>query len=229
MARAGHLVPAVLLARVHALVAAVRLAIADPPYPPQFSERFDTADGRPRLTKRSRARRWYGDGTRPSDERPADFHPDAGEWDNPARHRRLLEELVDTYDGWAIATTSDGVEHYRPLPVSARLLVWVKPTAMPTSHRIASSWEAVIVCPPPGRRGRVPNGLGGYHPQVPDVLTCVAPQGFPGAKPARWTRWVLDALGYDPDVDEFVDLFPGSGAVATAAAQGALAIYDTTT
>lgn len=46
--------------------------------------------------------------------------------------------------------------------------------------------------------------------------------GFPGAKPAAWTRWVLDALGYDPETDELVDLFPGSGSITAAATQGVL-------
>lgn len=200
----------------------MRLAIADPPYPPSFNERFDLAGGGARLVSRSRARRWYGDGTRPSDERAADFHPAAGEWDDPARHRRLLEELVAEFDGWAIATTPDGLDHYRPLPVSARVMAWVKPTAMPTSHRIASRWEAVIVQAPPDRRARQRDDSGTFW-QVPDVLIAPAPAlGFAGAKPPRWTRWVLDALGYDPDTDELVDMFPGSGSVAAAAAQGVL-------
>lgn len=207
----------------------MKLAIADPPYPPSLSERYDLAGGRPRVVSRSRARRWYGDGTRPTDERPADFHPDAGEWDDPARHRALLEQLMAEYDGWVIATTADGLEAYRPLPIGHRLLVWVKPTAMPTSHRIASKWEPVIVYPPPDRRARVPSpadaalGGPGYMPQVPDVLTSTVQKvGFPGAKPPAWTRWVLDALGYDADEDELTDVFPGSGSVAAAAAQGVL-------
>jgi hypothetical protein len=45
--------------------------------------------------------------------------------------------------------------------------------------------------------------------------------GFVGAKPPAWTRWVLDALGYDPERDEVVDLFNGSGAVAGALAEAA--------
>lgn len=196
----------------------MRLAIADPPYPPRRTERFDRASGKPRVVVRSRARRWYGDGTRPSDERPADFHPDAGEWDAPARHRQLLEQLMDEFDGWAIATTLDGLDCYRPLPISARTMIWHKPTAMPTSGRIASSCEAVIVHAPANRRARTSGPLG----QVPDLLSCTAPHGFAGAKPARWTRWVLDALGYDPTTDTVDDLFPGSGSVAAAAAQGVL-------
>lgn len=195
----------------------MRLAIADPPYPPLFAERRDRPDGPIRVTMRSRATRYYGDGSRPSNEQPADWHPDAAEWDDPARHRRLLEELMAEYDGWAIATTSDGVEHYRPLPIPCRTMAWVRPTAPPGNHRLARKWEAVIVYTPEGRRGA--NRVGEFS----DVLIANAPGiGFPGAKPPEWTRWVLDALGYDPDVDELVDLFPGSGAVATAAAQGVL-------
>lgn len=192
----------------------MRLAIADPPYPPRFAERRDRPDGPLRVTVRSRARRYYGEGSRPVDEVPADHHPDAGAWDDPARHRLLLEELHAGYDGWAIATTPDGLEHYRPLPLPARVLAWVKPTAPAGSHRLRSTWEAVIVCPPESRRA----GRG----QIPDVLVCSAPRiGFPGAKPPQWTRWVLDALGH-VDGDVVVDLFPGSGSVTDALSQPCL-------
>ena len=116
--------------------------------------------GRSRITIRSRSRRWYGDAIK-GGHRPADFHPAAAEWDAPARHRQLLEDLVRDYDGWAIATTPDGLGAYGPLPVG-----------------------------------------------------CEVPNGFAGSKPAAWTLWVLDALGYDPHADTVDDLFPGSGAVS---------------
>lgn len=194
----------------------MRLAIADPPYPPQISERYDTADGAPRITVRSRARRWYGDSADRGGVAAADFHPDAGDWDDPARHRALLEQLVDEYDGWAIATTPDGIQHYGPLPVPARIMVWHKPRSMPTGRRIASTWEPVIVLPPRDRRARTGSGY------VPDLLSCAPPgAGFAGAKPGQWTRWVLDALGY-VDGDTVDDLFPGSGAVSNEIAQGVL-------
>jgi hypothetical protein len=191
----------------------VRLAIADPPYPPLFAERHDTADGLPRLTARSRALRWYGDGTRGhSDPAPADLHPDSGIWDDLTEHRRLLLRLVDEFDGWAIATTPDGLQAYLPLPVSARIMAWHRPNAMPGGGRIASYWEPVIVFTPVGRRARHDGE------RVKDVLTAgTTGSGFAGSKPPQWTRWVLDALGYDPQTDEVVDLFPGSGAVAAAA------------
>lgn len=192
----------------------MRLAIADPPYPPQRTERHDLADGGARLTSRSRARRYYGDG--PIDQgngHRADFHPEAGIWDDPAEHRALLEFLLASFDGWAIATSPDGLDAYRPLPIPCRTLAWVKTNAMPTSHAIAGTWEAVIVYPPIGRRART---LG--ERQVPDVLLAGrGRQGFAGAKPPAWTRWVLAALGYDPASDELEDLFPGSGAVSAAA------------
>lgn len=197
----------------------MKLAIADPPYPPHFAERRDRPGGPIRITTRSRARRYYGDGTRPAGERPADHHPAAAEWDRPARHRLLLEQLLDEYDGWAIATTLDGLDCYRPLPIPARVMVWHKTTGQPSSGRIATTCEAVIVFSPEGRRARA----GELRlRQVPDLLQCAAPQGFAGAKPAAWTRWVLDALGHDPETDTVADLFPGSGAVAAAIAQGVL-------
>lgn len=196
----------------------MRLAIADPPYPPQRSLRYDTKDGTPRVVTRSRARRWYGDqgSTAARGIAPADFHPDAGEWDDPARHRQLLEDLDAEYDGWAIATTLDGLDCYRPLPVPARLMIWKKRRALPTSHRIATTCEAVIVSAPRARRA-----LRGM--QVPDLLEAPPPNvKFVGAKPVAWVLWVLEALGYDPDADQVDDLFPGSNVVAGVLAQPAL-------
>ncbi|MEJ6490724.1 hypothetical protein PQI23_13440 [Leucobacter sp. USCH14] len=196
----------------------MKLAIADPPYPPIFGERFDTAGGEGRLTVRSRARRWYGDGTRAkTDSAPADFHPDAGRWDDISEHRRLMEQLLDEYDGWAIATTPDGLGAYHPLPVSAHVAAWVRPNGMPGGGRLVSRWEPVIVFVPDARRNR-------EQLRIPDVLTAAAPRrGFAGAKPPEWTRWVLAMLGYAPGADTVTDVFPGSGAVS-AAADGLLPI-----
>jgi hypothetical protein len=195
----------------------MKLAIADPPYPPLFRERFDLAGGESRVTVRSRARRWYGDGTRSSTDSPrADFHEDAGRWDDIDAHRQLLLHLVENFDGWAIATTPDGLGAYHPLPVNAQIMAWHKPNAMPGGGRLIERWEPVIVFVPEERRTRAGARVG-------NVLTAAAPsarggrQSFVGSKPAAWTRWVLDALGYDPAVDELHDLFPGSGAVLAAA------------
>ncbi len=178
----------------------MRLAIADPPYPPLIG-----SGGR-----KNRASRWYGTGQRSRKDRPADQHPEADAWDDPARHRLLLEQLVNEYDGWAIATSPDGIAAYGPLPVGTRIMAWVKTNAIPGAHRLRSCWEPVILYPPVGRRSsRTEAG------QMPDVLTAAAPRrGFPGAKPPEWTAWVLEAMSWDPRTDQVDDLFPGSGAVS---------------
>lgn len=181
----------------------MRLAIADPPYPA-----FKGSGG-----VKNRASRWYGTGQRSTTDRASDWHPDAHLWDQDETHRALLERLLSEYDGWAIATSPDGLRAYGSLPSAARLMAWVKPNGQPGAHRLRSCWEPVIVFPPEGRRSNR-----GGRGQVPDVLTCPAPRvGFNGAKPVEWTRWVLDALCFDPTTDVLEDLFPGSGLVAAAA------------
>lgn len=180
----------------------MKLAIADPPYPP-----FVGSGGR-----KNRASRWYGDRPRSLADRAADFHIAADEWDDPVRHRRLLDDLLDVYDGFAIATSADGVRAYGELPPAARVMVWIRPNAQPGAHRIRSLWEAVILYPPAGRRSNR-NGAG----SVADVLTCPVPRsGFRGAKPVEWTHWVLSAMSYDPIKDTVDDLFPGSFNVTNA-------------
>lgn len=178
----------------------MRLAIADPPYPP-----FIGSGGR-----KPRASRWYGDGQLSKIDRPADFHPDAALWDDPETHRALLERLVADYDGFAIATSPDGVAAYGPLPAATRIMAWVKPNSAPGSHRLLSRWEAVILFPPVGRRSN--RGMLGA---MSDVLIAAAPRvGFAGAKPEEWTRWVLDAMSFDPATDQVDDIFAGSGLVS---------------
>lgn len=201
----------------------MRLAIADPPYPPLFRERFDLAGGGSRVTMRSRSQRWYGEGTRSKTDAPrADIHPEAAKWDDLNAHRELLLHLVENFDGWAIATTPDGLGAYYPLPMNAQIMCWHRPNAMPGGGRLLERWEAVIVYIPEERRTRA-------GARVSNVLIENAPsarhgrRSFVGSKPAEWTRWVLDALGYDAGTDELVDLFPGSGAVR-AAADGMLAM-----
>lgn len=176
----------------------MRLAIADPPYPP-----FNGSGGR-----KTRASRWYGTKQRSKTDRPADVHPAAADWDDPASHRALLEQLME-FDGWAIATSPDGLAAYGPLPSACRIAAWVKPGAQPGAHRLLSYWEPIIIYPPKGRRSN--RGVGA----IPDVVTARYRGGFIGAKPEAWTHFVLDALTFT-EGDEVVDLFSGSGAVARA-------------
>lgn len=195
----------------------MRLAIADPPYPPNLlAASRDTGHG-PQL----RATKWYaGRKHAAKGNHSADNHPEAAKWNDPATHRRLAERLMSSFDGWAIACPPDAVAAgvYAPLPYGTRVMVWHRTNALPSRSLIGTRWEAVLVCPPAARVG-LPAG----RRQVHDVLSCSAPgAGFAGAKPQAWTRWVLDALGYDPETDTVDDLFPGSGAVGRAVAQGVL-------
>lgn len=201
----------------------MRLAIADPPYPPQISERHDTASGVPRIVMRSRARRYYGDGSQDQKRFKADHHDDAGVWDTPEAHRALLEQVDAEYDGWAIATSLDGIGWYGTLPPGTRTLIWRKLTSTRGGGRVALTMEAVLVRPHHTRRGAPRRGLPDGRKQVSDFLQCEPPAKarFAGAKPPAWTRWVLDALGHQ-DGDVVDDLFPGSGYVQTEITQGVL-------
>jgi hypothetical protein len=171
----------------------MRFAYADPPYP-------------------GLAKRHYGD------------HPDfEGEVDHGALIARLEDEFPD---GWALSTSEQALQEVLPLcppklpgvrgrrylaRSGVRILAWVKPMAPPLGRGPTHSWEPVIM------RG----GRGLSHP-VKDVLV-VSPEQFTwrrrpddhviGAKPPAFCRWLFACMGAGPG-DEFVDLFPGSGAVA---------------
>lgn len=179
----------------------MKLVIADPPYPP-----FVGSGG-----TKNRASRWYGTGQRSKKDRPSDHHPDATDWDNSETHRQLMRDLMRDSDGWAIATSPNGLEVYRPLPIECRVMIWCKPNAQPGSHRILNKWEPVIVFAPVGRRSNR-GGIGA----ISDVLIANAPRrGFIGSKPQEWTNWVLAALSHQ-EGDVAIDMFPGSGAITEA-------------
>lgn len=171
----------------------MRLAIADPPYPP-----FVGSGGRKR-----RASRWYGDAPA-----AADIHASAAEWDAPERHRQLL--LDPCHDPRRARQVAVGRDAIRSRGDSEAVIgrEQVKPNAQPGSHRLRSMWEAVIVYPPVGRRSNR-GGIGA----VSDVLVYSAPRGFIGAKPSRWVEWVCEALSYDQAVDTLDDLFPAQGRI----------------
>ncbi|MGC4174329.1 helix-turn-helix domain-containing protein [Demequina sp.] len=172
------------------------LIVADPPY-------------------LGRANRWYGDGRGHSDGRGrADDHPEAREWDRPEAHIALVDRLEAEADGWAIAATPASLPLYlEHAPAGVRVAVWLKENAIPSGSRIRPVWEPVLIRVP---QGRTAHGTG---VAVDDALSAgLTAGGFAGRKPAAWTHWVLAMLGFNPDVDELVDAFPGSGAVATAAA-----------
>jgi hypothetical protein len=181
----------------------MRLAIADPPY-------------------LGRGNRIYGNGCGNTQAGRADTHPNAREWDAPERHIQLLDEL-QAFDGWAVACSPNSIPLYLAhAPADARLLIWYRKNAQPHSHRIRSSYEGVLTLIPEGSRAHK-TGLARDDVLVaPTTSTGKAKGAFTGAKPPAWTRWILDVLGYDPDSDELIDMFPGSGAVTREIRQGVL-------
>jgi hypothetical protein len=191
----------------------MRLAIADPPYLGRAAVWY--AD---KMTK-SQLGKNHG-GTANIRARPADYHPLAHEWDNRDRHEELIHALIDNYDGWALAMAHDNLRDILPMvprlePV--RIGIWTKPQTMPGGARVLNVYEPVIVRIPEGRRA----STGAEIFPRDSVTVSRLNNGFPGAKPPQWTRWVLDMLGYE-DADEVDDLFGGSGAVANEIAQGVL-------
>ena len=135
--------------------------------------------------------------------------------DNPQTHIDLVKRLENEYDGWAIALTVHSLSTYLKVIETdsrngIRIMSWVKPIAIPSGSRIATSWEPVIVRVPKDRKGWKSGK------RIKDHLIANPRQnGFVGSKPDEWTQWVLDAMGYE-DNDTVDDLFVGSGAVSRA-------------
>ena len=188
----------------------MKLCIADPPY-------LGTAE----MFYGARAMGAMNVGGNINQTFKADRHPDAHQWDDPEKHREMVEMLCRDYDGWAIAMLPDSLRHYLQwVPKVTIVAVWHDPRVMPTGRHPRRRWEPVLVKRAEGRRRvvDVPTPVG-------DVLTCSHGSGsFAGQKPPQWTRWVLDMLGYDAEIDIVDDLFHGSGAVAAEVAQGVLDI-----
>jgi hypothetical protein len=73
----------------------------------------------------------------------------------------------------------------------------------------AYAWEPLLVYG--GRNpGRAQDTVRDWHKAHPTTGA-----GFIGRKPESFCRWLFGLLGLQPS-DEFVDLFPGSGAVTDA-------------
>jgi hypothetical protein len=137
-------------------------------------------------------------------------HGDDGRcWDHIGTHALLVERLSDEYpDGWALSLHEPSLRHILPLcPDDCRVSPWVKPFAsFKPGVNPAYAWEPVI-----WRGGRKRDRTA---PTVRDWVACniTLQRGFTGAKPEGFCLWLFDLLGATPD-DDFVDLFPGSGAV----------------
>lgn len=139
-------------------------------------------------------------------------HPESHVFDTIEGHRALIERLCSEFpDGWAMSLSAPTLKDILPLcPRDCRVGAWVKPFASFKPHvNPAYAWEPVIF-----RGGRKRDRT---HRTVRDWVSCsiTLRRGFFGAKPDGFCWWLFDLLGMEAD-DDFVDLFPGSGAVGRA-------------
>jgi len=125
-------------------------------------------------------------------------------------HRELIAHL-EAYDGWALSLSSPTLQEILAMcPNNVRVGAWVKPfCSFKPNVNPAYAWEPVIF-KPARARGR-------------DKLTArdwvttniTLKKGLSGVKPDAFSFWLFEILGAEP-TDEFIDMFPGSGAVSRA-------------
>lgn len=145
-------------------------------------------------------------------------HPDGLCWDKSSTHRKLIRRLWDEFgDGWAVSLSAPSLEEYAHIVRSVcdsdmvRFAAWVKPFAsFKPNVNPAFAWEPVVWFG--GRRPR-----GRNEPTVRDWVAApiTLKRGLTGVKPDAFCFWLFDLLGLT-EADDFVDLFPGSGAVSRA-------------
>jgi hypothetical protein len=139
--------------------------------------------------------------------------------------RELIAHLR-TFDAWALSTSSAALRDVWNLCPEARVGAWAKTYAVNGWSRVAYTWEPVLF--DTDRKKAAEAGPWDSLVAAPVHRTRqhwadTVPGRGGGVKPAVFTAWLLDLLGFE-DGDEFSDLFPGSGAVSRAvrARQGVL-------
>ena len=134
------------------------------------------------------------------------------EWDDPQRHRRLIEFLQDTYpDGWAMSLHTPSIVPIAPfLPADIRWAAWVKPfAAFKPGVNPAYAWEPVVWRGGRTKRSRKEDTVRDWHSE-----NITMRRGVPGAKPPGFAAWIVALLGADVRKgDTIEDLFHGSGAM----------------
>lgn len=185
----------------------LRLAYADPPYP-------------------GLSRRYY------------EGHRD---YDGEVDHAELIRQL-STFDGWALSTNERSLQYVLGLcPPGVRIASWHRGERPTRSGGPLNAWEPVIysggridpslstsaATRSPGTRdasSRAAAQLDASSSTAArrvDVLEYFSrprltdPHRVVGAKPAAFCRWMFDLLGALP-IDDFTDVFPGSGGVSRA-------------
>lgn len=144
------------------------------------------------------------------------LHDQAADYDDPETHRRLIEKMTDEFDGWALSLHLPTLKVMLDMsPPDVRVGAWVKPFAsFKKNVTRAWTWEPILLWG--GRKIPITQNTVRDWVEAPAVAESITLQrGFTGAKPAVVCRWIFDWLNMEPG-DEFVDMFPGSGAVTQA-------------
>lgn len=144
------------------------------------------------------------------------LHAQAADYDDPETHRRLIESMTDEYDGWALSLHLPTLKIMLDMcPADVRIGAWVKPFAsFKKNVTRAWTWEPILLWG--GRQIPITQNTMRDWIEAPAIAENITLQrGFTGAKPAAVCRWIFDWLNMEA-TDEFVDLFPGSGAVTDA-------------
>jgi hypothetical protein len=127
-------------------------------------------------------------------------------------HRELIGGLCEEYpDGWALSCHSPSLKTVLPMcPPDARVMAWVKPFCVYKPNvNPAYAWEPVIL-----RGGRQRTRQQRTERDWVSANITLR-KGMVGVKPDEFSFWLFEVLNLEPE-DEFVDLFPGSGAVTRA-------------
>jgi hypothetical protein len=126
-------------------------------------------------------------------------------------HAALIADLC-AYDGWALSCSSSSLQQVLALcPGDVRIAAWVKPfAAFHVNVNPAYAWEPVLFSPARKRRPRSDTTVRDW---LAESMTLK--RGLVGVKPDAFSYWLFDLLGAKTG-DEFVDLYPGSGAVSRA-------------
>lgn len=145
----------------------------------------------------------------------AEHHPQALDWDQPATHERLVEQLQEEFDGWVLhmSATPESLALYARLALGtgARWCSWVKGfAAFKRNVPVAYAWEPVLI--KPMRKPVVSKRLV-MRDWIQESVTLK--RGLTGAKPEAVCHWAFELAAARPD-DTMADLFPGTEAVSKA-------------
>ena len=136
-------------------------------------------------------------------------HPDfAGEVDHP----RLIERLMDEFDGWVLHAAAHNASEAILGPMAEkyglRKGIWVKQfAAFKRNVPVAYAWEPVYI--KAASKPVVSKRL-----VMRDWIMCpiTMKKGLTGAKPEAVCHWAFELAACRPEYD-LSDLFPGTGAV----------------